>query len=312
MKRQLDPSTLGPSHDAALLGSVLASLDEGIIVFDTNGFAIACNHSATLLFDRTADEMVGQRAGAPVIEMVTSDGVPVSPENSPALQVIRSGETIRDVRYVITLANGTRRWLSVHIVPLVDPATQARLGAVSSVRDVTERVSIEDQLRFQADHDELTGVLNRRRFLAELERELARASRYGEAGALLVIDLDDLKAINDLEGHAGGDRFLRLLGTALQEDLRASDLVGRLGGDEFAVCAPRSSLTEAGILAERLLLAVSGPGAARSGDEPAPSVSIGIASFADAGTSAAALLEAADDAMYAAKRAGGGRWMSAA
>src|SRR4029077_7953216 len=110
-----------------------------------------------------------------------------------------------------------------------------------------------ERLRHMADHDQLTGLINRRRFDEELKRELARAGRYAEHSAVLSLDIDNFKGINDSAGHAAGDAVLSHVARVLTERSRASDVVARLGGDEFAVLLSAVGAKDARTAAEHLL-----------------------------------------------------------
>ena len=105
---------------------------------------------------------------------------------------------------------------------------------VLQVEDIGDRKQTERELRRLADHDSLTGLLNRRGFMEGLRRELRRMERKGEYGALLLLDLDNFKLVNDTAGHLAGDQVLRSTADVLRRRLRATDVIGRLGGDEFA------------------------------------------------------------------------------
>jgi diguanylate cyclase (GGDEF)-like protein len=171
---------------------------------------------------------------------------------------------------------------------------------------VTERRRVEAQLKHQADHDPLTGLLNRRRFEQELERWVAHRTRYGGRGAVLVMDVDNLKSVNDQLGHAAGDELLTRVAEALKEQLRETDVVARLGGDEFTVLLPLAgedrALAVAGALLERVR-----EGAAVSGDEGATqaTLSIGVSSFGEGlDLDAERVLASADMALYRAKAGG--------
>ncbi|MGN6275351.1 MAG: sensor domain-containing diguanylate cyclase [Solirubrobacterales bacterium] len=160
------------------------------------------------------------------------------------------------------------------------------------------------ELERQASQDSLTGLDNRRRFEQDLAAAMARSRRYGSTGALLMLDLDGFKQVNDSHGHPAGDRVIKEVAATLRQRTRAGDSLARLGGDEFAVILPRCSAQEATLAAEALereLREHSG-----DGDGGPITASIGIAMFGeDPRMSLASLVSEADTAMYAAKDAGG-------
>src|SRR5262249_36019941 len=123
-------------------------------------------------------------------------------------------------------------WVSIHATTITGP--DGRQLILGQVQDITERRRFEDRLRHLADHDPLTGLLNRRSFEREVERPLAHCRRYGANGALIVLDLDHFKYVNDSYGHSAGDELIVAVADALRMRLRETDVVARLGGDEFA------------------------------------------------------------------------------
>jgi diguanylate cyclase (GGDEF)-like protein len=170
---------------------------------------------------------------------------------------------------------------------------------------VLDTATALENASWRADHDPLTELNNRRRLTAELERQLSHTARYGRSGALLMIDLDNFKLVNDSHGHAAGDRLLKAIAQALSTRVRTTDVVARLGGDEFAVILPETDATGARIvaesLAERLREIPTGL------DEPI-SVSVGLAVFgAEDRFSVDEVMVAADLALYRAKESGGNR-----
>lgn len=171
--------------------------------------------------------------------------------------------------------------------------------------DVTVEKAAEDRILFLADHDPLTGLINRRRFQEELEHHIAYAQRYQHQGALLFIDLDQFKCINDSFGHQQGDEFLIQVAQRLNANLRQTDLLGRLGGDEFGILLPQANVEQAQRVAEALLAHLKDAELQVLGDHYArASASIGIAMLPDHGLTAGDLLAKADSAMYAAKDKG--------
>jgi diguanylate cyclase (GGDEF)-like protein len=170
---------------------------------------------------------------------------------------------------------------------------------------VSERKRFETKLLHLVDHDPLTDIFSRRRFLADLEHYLAQARRYGTRGAVIFLDLDDFKSVNDKLGHLAGDRLLTGLAGLLRGRLRDSDLLARMGGDEFAVLLPHADRPQALALAGLLLQAIASH-PYRVGSQPvAATASIGIALFREHGAAVEEILAHADLAMYRAKAQGG-------
>ena len=158
------------------------------------------------------------------------------------------------------------------------------------------------ELESQAHTDALTGLGNLRSLQRELARLLELYKRYRHPFALLLLDIDGLKRINDAHGHPAGDRVLMQVALSMQRAIRSVDSAARLGGDEFCVLAPAQDMKSAGVLAERLAAAVSGE--VVLADEPPVSISVGVAACPEHGEEAEVLIETADRAMYVAKAAG--------
>jgi diguanylate cyclase (GGDEF)-like protein/PAS domain S-box-containing protein len=205
-------------------------------------------------------------------------------------------------------ADGSYRHVqSIHTNLLADPDVRA---VVVTTRDVTDQKELEAQLQHNAFHDALTGLANRALFADRLEHALARTDRQAAPVAVLFVDLDDFKAVNDGAGHSSGDQLLVAVAERLRRVLRPSDTVARLGGDEFAVLledAADAARTQAA--ADRLLAALSEPfdGIGGADGQVRIGASVGIAMGAAGQHDAAELLRHADVAMYAAKEAGKSR-----
>lgn len=191
-----------------------------------------------------------------------------------------------------------------------EPAIEAALAKLGSedrevvLAALARAERTEAELRYLADHDSLTGLLDRRRFRAELDQYVSFSARYGGQGAMMIIDIDGLKAVNDSLGHHAGDNLLRQIAAIMRERVRTTDIVARLSGDEFAILMPQADTDGALHLGEELRAQVAET--ARPAPEAAgATISVGIAMFgARRESGPEAVLAAADQAMYQAKQEG--------
>ncbi len=209
---------------------------------------------------------------------------------------------IRDGR--LLRANGDAVWVSHHVRLLRD-ADGNPVQIITHLVDITERRMLERELRHMADHDPLTALLNRRGLEAELERHVTHVNRYGARGALLVLDLDHFKAVNDTLGHEAGDRLIVTVANLLRTRLRSSDAVARLGGDEFAILLPDANAEMARHVAEEIVADVQRNAAVDHGQTRRHvTASVGVTMFTQEQINAESVLVDADLAMYDAKEAG--------
>jgi diguanylate cyclase (GGDEF)-like protein/PAS domain S-box-containing protein len=228
----------------------------------------------------------------------------VHPDDAPVLASAQGGGRHRRLELRMRHRNGY--WLSVEAVAN-DMSTDVHVEAlVLTVRDVSERKAFEEQLRHRAFHDPLTQLPNRALLSDRLQHALTREGRFEDQVAVLFIDLDDFKVINDTLGHASGDELLVHVARRLRSCLRSADTAARLGGDEFGVLLEGvPDLDQAVSVAERILAALTEPFSI--GGLPVPlRASIGVALGQAQAASADELLRDADIAMYAAKREGKG------
>ncbi|AZL76465.1 sensor domain-containing diguanylate cyclase [Pseudomonas oryziphila] len=222
------------------------------------------------------------------------------------LRCIETGEN-HDEEYRVVWPDGTLHWLR-ETGNVVKDERGTPIKMMGVVRDITEEKAWANQLHRLAHHDPLTGLPNRLVFEERLEGALASARRSHGRVALVFIDLNGFKAINDNLGHAAGDQVLQATAARLHEALRNSDSVARLGGDEFVtvlegLSAERAPEDEARVIAQRLLLPLEAP--IRLGERlQRVGVSLGIALFPDHGQTRDQLIHVADLAMYEAKRSG--------
>ncbi|QFZ24460.1 EAL domain-containing protein [Saccharothrix syringae] len=228
----------------------------------------------------------------------------VHPQDLPMIQAtlqeaMRSGAGFTYTHRMVLADRSTERWFECFGEVEFD-ADGSPLRVLGTAHDITKARRVHDELLALAEQDPLTGLANRRAVTRELERQLAT----GGSGAMLLLDLDNFKDVNDLRGHAVGDRLMRALASALRSRLQPGQLIGRLGGDEFAVVLPDCDRTTAARVADELREAVAS--LPLVGAASRITVSTGVAEYS-AGDSWELVLANADLALYASKAAGRNR-----
>jgi diguanylate cyclase (GGDEF)-like protein/PAS domain S-box-containing protein len=278
------------------LAAIVMSSDDAIVAHTTEGVITSWNPAAERLYGYTSDEAIGGR-----IEMLLPEGR--ADEELGIIEELRSGARVNHYETHRRRKNGSLVDVSLSVSPLLGPT--GKLEGLSSIaRDVTERRVFESRLRYLADHDALTALFNRRRFEEELAAEVAHAERYGQGGAVLVLDVDNFKYVNDTFGHGSGDDVLRNLAAICRRRTRQTDVVARLGGDEFAILLPHATEEQASVVARALIEAVRHSAVVSAGQSLRTTVSIGVALFDDEPVPADDLLAAAARAMHTAKDTG--------
>jgi diguanylate cyclase (GGDEF)-like protein/PAS domain S-box-containing protein len=276
-----------------LYAATVESTTDGILVVDTDRIIRQMNNRLRDMWNLPkGEEYVDHRGGELFTEMLRQTSMP-DRFIELGRRVYYSGDEANEI---VELLDG--RVIEVHTTPQIIDGSIA--GQVWSFRDVTERERTQSNLAQLARMDALTGIPSRRSFQEAVDSAISR----GEHGAVLFMDVDDFKAINDSLGHTAGDEFLQSLSRCLSAELRRQDVLARLGGDEFAVLLRGVSRGQASSVAQRMLKAVREMKAV-SADQPfASTISIGGALFPAQGTSVDELLGHADMAMYRAKRGG--------
>jgi diguanylate cyclase (GGDEF)-like protein/PAS domain S-box-containing protein len=283
--------------------TVVAAIEEGVIVIGAGGEVESMNPAAERILGVNEKETLG--APSTLAELYDEDGARIPYEDYPTAHTRRTGEP-RNGRIINSVRpDGSRVWLSMSTRAL-NPEGGLPAAVVISFTDITERRQIEGRREHEATHDALTGLVNRTVVIEELSR--AARSRHPGSTAVLFIDLDKFKVINDSLGHSVGDRVLQIVGERLRGSTRRSDVVGRLGGDEFAVIAHDiTNPDNARVLAEHIRAELNRP-VAVDGRNLHIDASLGIV-IAGKGDprDGEALLSDADLAMYHAKTQGRGQ-----
>jgi diguanylate cyclase (GGDEF)-like protein/PAS domain S-box-containing protein len=276
--------------------SIVDNSDDAIVSKSLDGIVLSWNAAAERLFGWRAAEMVGQ----PITRIFPAERMH---EREDILRRLNSGERVDHFETERLHSNGRLVDVSVTVSPITD-AKGHIIAASKIVRDISERVQAQRTIWLQAHFDPLTQLPNRRLLLDELDTALARADQLKVESALLFIDLDRFKTVNDSLGHAAGDALLVEVSTRIRECVRVSDVVARMGGDEFVVLLPGlRERAEAEAIAERINLRLQQPIVLRR-DVVHVTCSIGFVIYPGDGRSASELFAHADMAMYESKRRG--------
>lgn len=288
----------GVLPESLLLGALRAIAD-AVVIVDLHGRIVFANPIAAHLSGWRERECLG-RPLADVLRFADSQGraIDVLPAGAPdACLLLR-----RDGHAVL---------VDCDTAPIHDQAGRQQ-GCVVTFRNVTAARRLTDELTWQATHDPLTGLSNRRAFESRLQRAVASATTQGCTHALLYLDLDRFKAVNDTGGHVAGDELLRQLAVQLRRCLRERDMVCRLGGDEFAVLLEDCTPAQAAQVAGKLRATIAAFEFAWQGLVFRIGASIGLLPFGDGERSPAELIRRADALCYRAKSGGRDRVVSEA
>jgi len=294
-RRMLQRLTRELESARAFNASILENAAEGILVVDETGCIGFANPAISRLLDAPVDKL----QGAHMLDLIQLPCANLWHESDFYQAYLR--------RQIFRVHDAQLRTLGGQLVPVAlscAPLPAEQKAMVVTVLDMSVVRSLHQQLEYQAVTDPLTGLLNRRGFYQTAESALLRNERSDKAKALMYMDLDGFKRINDLLGHEAGDKVLRWVADQLKECLGSEALLARMGGDEFTALFDGLPYPEqAGRYAEKLLERMSSFQQV-DGLEVNLGVSIGIATYPDCGANVEGLLRAADAAMYAAKQAG--------
>ncbi len=270
----------------------------GIFQYNTDGTIVDCNDTFINILGSSKEKLVGFNMFSSITDRRLLNAV----KNS-----LEVGVGYFEGDYVSVTADKTT---PVRVFfKAIASSDKTILGGVGIVEDFTEKKLSEQQIRYHTTYDFLTGLPNRRQLLHQLRHEISRATRHNHFGALLFIDLDNFKTINDSLGHTAGDDLLKIVSKRIADNIRGEDCAARMGGDEFIIIVTELGQTidlaadKARVVAEKLRVRLSAPFLIE-GREMHITPSIGVSLFPKTGLKSDDILKQADAAMYRAKAAG--------
>ena len=270
----------------------------GIFQYNNEGVIVDCNNAFVKIIDSSKEKLIGLR-------------MPTTLKERGMLSAVNDSLTTGDGYYEGDYSSVTsRKTSSVRVFfKAIRSPDQTIIGGVGVVEDLTEKKLSEQQIQYHTTYDALTGLPNRRLLLDHLRNEMSRARRYGHYGALLFIDLDNFKTVNDSLGHWVGDELLKLVSERITDSIRKEDSAARMGGDEFIIILTEldgrldRAADKAREIAEEISYCISCP-CKIEGQEMCITPSIGVSLFPKPGIGSDDILKQADTAMYRAKAAG--------
>ena len=284
-------------EDYRLLANAIAHTADGVMILDAGRRIVAVNHAFTTITGYAPEEVVGHlftrpqtlKIPGPTLYSIWSDARTAGRWEGEVWNVRKNGE-LYTVRLSLSAVHDERRGKVSHYIAVFN--------------DISPHKAHEERLKHLATHDPLTGLPNRMEFERCCREAMARARRHGHRLAVLFIDLDKFKPVNDTYGHVAGDELLRALSVRMQQMMRETDVVARIGGDEFSVLlADLDDVSHSYIVACKLLDMLSQPVVSQRGTHTV-GASIGISTYPDDGNDPQTLLRLADAAMYRIKQGG--------
>lgn len=284
-------------YKAKQFEAIVQSSDDAIISKTLDGMVTSWNPRAAAMFGYSAEEMTGK----PMLALFPADR---QDEEKFILERIQKGEQVSHFETVRLCKNGAEIDVSVTISPIWDSSGNI-IGASTIARDITEQKKSSELIWHQANFDQLTDLPNRSLFFDRLAKELSQAKRTQKHVALLFLDIDRFKPVNDNYGHEAGDVVLKTVAQRWQACVREVDTIARLGGDEFAVIVGELDSPEGvSLVAEKLIQSLVPKILLPDGQECSVGTSVGISIYPTNATSSDVLLSTADVAMYKSKARG--------
>jgi diguanylate cyclase (GGDEF)-like protein/PAS domain S-box-containing protein len=284
----------------AQLAAIVESSDDAIIVKDLNGIITSWNAGAEQMFGYQASEIIG----SPIAVLIPPER---QEEETRIMELIKSGRRAAHFETVRWTKGRKPIDVSVTISPVKDSEGNI-IGASKIARDITHRKESRERIEYLAHHDSLTGLPNRASLADSMKAAIGSASRYSIQVAVLFVDLDRFKLINDTLGHEIGDKLLKMVAERMRAAVRQSDIVSRVGGDEFVILLSRiQAPSDAARVAENIIAILSQPYHIGQ-HELIVTASVGISLYPHGGKDVSSLLRSADAAMYSAKGHGRNRY----
>ncbi|MFM0337592.1 putative bifunctional diguanylate cyclase/phosphodiesterase [Paraburkholderia fungorum] len=286
---------------------VVEHLNEGIVVQSRAGVVLACNPSAQRIL-RASPQLVGHDIQTVMVRAYHEDGSIITDADRPTARVLATGKPVLAVTIGLELTDGEMIWITENVVPIIKPGDTEPSSVLISFTDIGPVREAQRQLKFLATRDSLTGLYNRA-YLTERMRDLCApgaAVRTGDLArvAVLFVDLDGFKKVNDTAGHEAGDALLCSVAERLSACVGLDDTLARVGGDEFVIVVSAYEDTDHLIMLARRILDMIAVPFAVADYEYYLGASIGVSLFPEDGQDVPTLLRNADSAMYYAKQRG--------
>lgn len=284
-------------EDYRLLVNAFAHTADGVMILDASRRIVAVNHAFTNITGYTPEEVIGQvfarpntvRIPGPTLFAVWADTRAAGRWEGEIWNVRKNGD-LYPMRLSLSAVHDRRGGVVDHYVAVFN--------------DISPYKAQEERLKYLATHDPLTGLPNRTEFERSCREAMARANRHGHRVAVLYIDLDNFKPVNDTYGHGVGDELLQIVGARMKQVIRETDIVARIGGDEFTVLlTDLDDVSRGYVVACKLLDMLSQPFVVKQSSHPL-GASIGVSTYPDDGDDPQTLLRLADAAMYRIKQGG--------
>jgi diguanylate cyclase (GGDEF)-like protein/PAS domain S-box-containing protein len=278
----------------------LHSIGDGVITVDKTYHVQTINPAAEILLNVVNKKIIGKN----ILNFYQTKDPTRRPEMNTSLEDTTTQRSLFD--FTLTNKDGVKFEVEHTIAPIIDP-NRAILGAVIILRDVTEMRTMEKRLSYQASHDSLTGLINRREFEIRLNQTIQNAQSENQSHSICFLDLDKFKIINDTSGHAAGDEFLKQISKIIQNELRVTDILARLGGDEFGIILNSCSIPKAKIICNKIIRTIKDTRFSWGKNSFESGASIGIVPINELTSSLSEVMSSVDAACYEAKNQGRNR-----